>query len=57
MLELRRLALLRAVAAHGSISAAAQALSYTPSAASQQLRALELDVGLRLVERTSRGAA
>jgi DNA-binding transcriptional LysR family regulator len=56
MLELRRLALLRAVSAHGSLSAAAHAMSYTPSAASQQLRLLERELGLRLVMRGSRGA-
>jgi DNA-binding transcriptional LysR family regulator len=56
MLELRHLALLRAVSAHGSISAAAEAMSYTPSAASQQLRLLERGLGLRLVMRGSRGA-
>ncbi len=56
MLDVRRLALLCAVAEHGSISAAAAALSYTPSAASQQLRQLESGLGVTLVERGARGA-
>jgi molybdate transport repressor ModE-like protein len=56
MLDVRRLALLCAVAEHGSISAAASVLSYTPSAASQQLRQLEAAVGVTLVERGARGA-
>lgn len=56
MLELRQLALLRAVAERGSMSAAASAMSYTPSAASQQLRQLERSLGLQLVERGARGA-
>jgi DNA-binding transcriptional LysR family regulator len=57
MLELQRLALLCAVAERGSISAAGEAMSYTPSAASQQLRRLEDGLGVRLVERGPRGAS
>jgi DNA-binding transcriptional LysR family regulator len=56
MLDVRQLALLRAVAEHGSMSAAANVLCYTPSAASQQLRQLEGGLGLKLVERGARGA-
>lgn len=56
MLDFRQLALLRAVAEHGSMSAAASVMSYTPSAASQQLRQLERSLGLQLVERGARGA-
>jgi DNA-binding transcriptional LysR family regulator len=41
MLDLRRLRLLRELARRGTITAVAQALSYSPSAVSQQLRALE----------------
>ena len=55
MLELRRLRVLREVARHGSISGAAAALSYTPSAVSQQLAQLEREVGVKLVERRSTG--
>jgi len=55
VLELRRLRVLREVARHGSISAAAAALNYTPSAVSQQLAQLEREVGVKLVERRSTG--
>ena len=40
MLDIGRLATLRAVARHGSFSAAALELGYTPSAVSQQLAVL-----------------
>jgi molybdate transport repressor ModE-like protein len=56
MLDVRRLQVLREVARHGSLSAAAAALSYTPSAVSQQIAALEREVGVGLVERGARGA-
>ena len=56
MLDMRRLAVLREVARHGSLSAAAAALDYTASAVSQQLRTLEQEVGTVLVERGPRGA-
>ncbi|MQA86087.1 MAG: LysR family transcriptional regulator [Streptosporangiales bacterium] len=48
MIDLRRLHVLRAVAYYGTVTAAAQALHLTPSAASQQVRqvARELDVVL-----------
>jgi DNA-binding transcriptional LysR family regulator len=55
VLELRRLRVLREVARHGSLSSAAAALSYTPSAVSQQLSQLEREVGAKLVERRSTG--
>jgi DNA-binding transcriptional LysR family regulator len=55
MLDVRRLRVLREVAAHGSFSAAAEALSYTQSAVSQQIAALEREAGSRLVERSARG--
>lgn len=54
MLDARRLRLLREVAQRGSIAAAAQALSFTPSAVSQQLAKLEREVGVRLLERGPR---
>jgi DNA-binding transcriptional LysR family regulator len=54
MLDLRRLRVLREVAARGSISAAADALSYTPSAVSQQMATLEREIGVALVERGPR---
>ena len=52
MLDIRRLIVLRAVHAEGSIAAAGRALSYTRSAVSQQLSALECETGRHLVERT-----
>src|SRR6266516_4698477 len=55
MLDVRRMKILREVAAHGSFSAAAEALSYTQSAISQQIAALEREVGTKLVERNARG--
>ncbi len=41
MLDLRRLRLLRGLKRRGTITAVAEALSYGPSAVSQQLSALE----------------
>ncbi len=45
---------LREVAEHGSITAAARALSFTPSAVSQQVATLEREAGVALVERGPR---
>jgi DNA-binding transcriptional LysR family regulator len=46
MLDLRRLRLLRELARRGTITAVAEALSYSPSpAVSQQLTALEKETG------------
>jgi DNA-binding transcriptional LysR family regulator len=47
---------LKEVAEHGSFSAAAEALSYTQSAVSQQIAALERETGMTLVQRGARGA-
>ncbi|MFM9373430.1 LysR family transcriptional regulator [Streptomyces sp. Da 82-17] len=55
MIEARRLHILRAVADHGTVTAAAAALYLTPSAVSQQLAALEQETGHKLVERGARG--
>ena len=55
MLNVNRLQVLREVAAQGSFSAAAAELSYTQSAVSQQIAALETEVGAALVERLPRG--
>jgi DNA-binding transcriptional LysR family regulator len=55
MLDVRRLRLLRELAARGTVTAVADALSYTPSAVSQQLAQLERDAGLPLLERVGRG--
>ncbi|MFI2611333.1 LysR family transcriptional regulator [Kitasatospora sp. NPDC018619] len=46
---------LRAVVDHGSVSAAATALGYTPSAVSQQVATLERETGTALLERIGRG--
>ncbi|MEA2481387.1 MAG: hypothetical protein QOJ07_3309 [Thermoleophilaceae bacterium] len=54
MVDLRRLRALRAVADHGTLAAAADALHLTPSAVSQQLSALERDVGHPLLEPAGR---
>jgi DNA-binding transcriptional LysR family regulator len=50
MIDLRRLHVLRAVAHHGTVTAAASALHFTPSAASQQIRQLGRDLGVPLLE-------
>src|ERR671937_2906161 len=55
MLDVRRLRVLREVAACGSFSAAAESLAYTQSAVSQQIAALEREAGTTLVERSVRG--
>jgi DNA-binding transcriptional LysR family regulator len=55
MVDLRRLRALRELADRGTIAAAADALHLTPSAVSQQLAALEREVGQPLLERDGRG--
>ncbi|MEA2246218.1 MAG: hypothetical protein QOH46_747 [Solirubrobacteraceae bacterium] len=55
MLDVRRMRVLREVAARGSFSAAAESLAYTQSAVSQQIAALEREAGTRLVDRSARG--
>jgi DNA-binding transcriptional LysR family regulator len=55
MLDLRRLQVLQAVVAAGSMTAAAANLGYTPSAVSQQVAALERQAGDALLERVGRG--
>ncbi|WP_216903545.1 LysR substrate-binding domain-containing protein [Nocardia alni] len=57
MLDVRRLRLLRELARRGTIAAVAEALSYTPSAVSQQLTALEREARTPLLERTGRSVA
>ncbi|MER7203717.1 LysR family transcriptional regulator [Streptomyces sp. CB01635] len=56
MLNVRRLLLLAEVAERGSLTAAAEALSMTTSAASQQMSLLEREAGQPLIERLPRGA-
>src|SRR3954453_18414823 len=55
MLDVKRLRVLREVANRGSFSGAAEALSYTQSAISQQIAALEREAGTMLAGRTARG--
>ncbi|HEX7744571.1 MAG TPA: LysR family transcriptional regulator [Micromonosporaceae bacterium] len=57
MLDVRRLRLLRDLARLGTIAAVAQAHTYTPSAVSQQLAALEREAGVPLLTRTGRRVA
>ncbi len=57
MLNVARLAVLKEVAYRGSFSEAAEALSYSQSAISQQIAALEAEAGLTLLERHPRGVS
>ncbi|GAA0473004.1 LysR substrate-binding domain-containing protein [Streptomyces sp. NPDC046215] len=55
MIDPRRLRILRAVADHRTVTAAAAALYLTPSAVSQQLSALEQETGHTLLTRSGKG--
>lgn len=55
MLDVRRLEIFVAVAEEGTFTAAAQRLYLTQSAVSQQMSALEREVGVSLLRRVSRG--
>ncbi|GGZ49527.1 LysR family transcriptional regulator [Streptomyces inusitatus] len=55
MIDPRRLRILRAVADHRTVTAAASALYLTPSAVSQQLSTLEQETGHTLLIRSGRG--
>lgn len=55
MLDLVRLRVLAAVAAHGSVTGAADALHYTQPTVSHHLARLEAATGARLVQRVGRG--
>ena len=57
MLNVARLRVLREVARRGSFSAAAEELSYTQSAVSQQIAALEAETGMTLLQRHPRGVS
>src|ERR1700681_3473631 len=57
MLNVVRLRVLKEVAYRGSFSGAAEALSYSQSAVSQQIAALEAETALTLVERHPRGVS
>jgi DNA-binding transcriptional LysR family regulator len=54
MLDLHRLRLLRELSRRGTITAVAQAFSFSPSAVSQQLATLERETGVRLLEPAGR---
>src|SRR3954453_18370680 len=55
MMDLAALRSLAAVHTHGSVVAAAQSLGFTPSAVSQQIKRLERQSGVELLERVGRG--
>jgi DNA-binding transcriptional LysR family regulator len=55
MIDLAALTSLRAVADHGSVVGAADVLGFTPSAVSQQVKRLERQAGVPLLERVGRG--
>jgi molybdate transport repressor ModE-like protein len=55
MIDARRLRVLREVAQNGSFSAAAQVLSFSQPAVSNQIARLEAETGAQLVERIPRG--
>jgi molybdate transport repressor ModE-like protein len=56
VLDPRRLSVLLAIREHGGISSAARTLAFSPSAVSQQIAALERQLGVDLVDRTRRRA-
>ncbi|MET8152202.1 LysR substrate-binding domain-containing protein [Actinoplanes sp. NPDC049668] len=55
MLDVHRLRLLRELDRRGTLAAVARALSYSPSAISQQLTQLEAETGATLLEHVGRG--
>jgi DNA-binding transcriptional LysR family regulator len=55
MLSLERLRILHAIDAYGSVSAAADVLSVTTSAVSQQMAKLEREIGQSLLSKSGRG--
>ncbi len=55
MMDLTALRSLEAVDQYGSVVAAAEALGFTPSAVSQQIKRLERQSGVALLERVGRG--
>jgi DNA-binding transcriptional LysR family regulator len=56
-MDVRRLMVLRELSERGSVGAVADAMSVTPSAVSQSLKALEKEAGYPLVEPAGRGVA
>jgi DNA-binding transcriptional LysR family regulator len=55
MIDLVALRSLLAVDSHGTVAAAATATGYTPSAVSQQIKRLERELGVDLLDRVGRG--
>jgi molybdate transport repressor ModE-like protein len=55
MLDIVRLRILAAIAAHGSVTKAAKHLNYSQPAVSHHLARLEAETGARLVQRAGRG--
>lgn len=55
MIDLDAVVSLRAIATGGSVAAAASTLGFTPSAVSQQVKRLERETGVILLERVGRG--
>lgn len=55
MLSPHRLLLLQELRRRGSVHAVSEALSFSPSTVSQQLKVLETEAGARLIERVGRG--
>ena len=56
-MDVRRLEFLRELAERGTVGAVADAMKVTPSAVSQQLKALEREAGYTLLEPAGRGVA
>lgn len=54
-MDLKRLRILRELADRGTVGATAEALDVTPSAVSQQLKTLQDELGVVLVEKSGRG--
>jgi DNA-binding transcriptional LysR family regulator len=54
-LDLQTVRVVRQIAEHGSLTAAAEAIGYSQPAVSQQLRRFETRTGIALVERVGRG--
>lgn len=54
MMDVRRMRLLLELSRRGTVTAAAEALGYTPSAVSQQLAVLEREAGAELLRRAGR---
>ncbi|WP_445154043.1 LysR family transcriptional regulator [Arthrobacter sp. Hor0625] len=54
-MDFKRLRILRELADRGTVGAAAEALRVTPSAVSQQLKTLQEELGVVLVEKSGRG--